>query len=259
MSCGTGQSHPPLNSEDLREFYCQSAVSLEMESHFKRKGVYARTAHQFLTFRDFINLKKSSVIEIGSNDAGWFKLCKIYRADSYSYFDSVRSGYIDRRGGRFLGFLDTKSLFAIESSSIDFVVSSHSLEHLLPEEVREIISGIRRVLKPQTGKLLIEVPLELDYFDELTLIPPHTLFFTAQGLIALLENVGFSVVGVHVVKGHKFGTYKADEALSVKRVLNFALMKLLLPERFFADSIVQLSARFYPPTHFDYLRILVQK
>ena len=194
VACGTGQASPACSSEELRDFYSGLFATASTKSGLFKKGLYARTAHQFLTFKDFINIKNSSVIEIGSHDTGWFTLCEMYRAKSYSYFDAISSSYIDNRGGRFLGFLNANSLSAVDPSSIDLVVASHSLEHLIPEEIRELLNSINRILKPQTGKLFIEIPLELEYFDSPTLMPPHTLFFTQNGLINLLENFGYDLV-----------------------------------------------------------------
>jgi hypothetical protein len=258
-ACGTGQASPPFKSDELREFYSNLFSDASPTSRLMKRGVYSRTAHQYLTFKDFLNIKRSAVIEIGSNDTGWFKLCKLYGAKSYSYFDSVRSEHIDQRGGEFLGFLNSQTLSAVEACTVDLVVASHSVEHLIPEEIMELLVGLNRVLKPKTGKLYIEIPLELGYFDARTLTPPHTLFFTMDGLIKLLDVSGFNLIGSHVIYGHKYGTYKSAEESFFKRALNFLFMKILLPERIFPDSIVNLSSNFYPPSKFDYLRILVQK
>jgi hypothetical protein len=258
-NCGTGQASHPFNSEELRGFYNNLFSDASKSNRIKKRGVYSRTAHQYLTFKDFLNIKKSAVIEIGSNDTGWFKLCKIYRAKSYSYFDSVRSEYIDQRGGEFLGFLNSDTLSAIGTCTVDLVVASHSMEHLIPDEIVELLAGLNEVLKPKTGKLFIEIPLELDYYDPQTLIPPHTLFFTMDGLIKLLDRSGFDLIGCHAIYGHKFGTYKATEKSFSKRAFSYLLMKAFLPERVFPNSIVNLSGNFYPPSKFDYLRILVQK
>ena len=257
-SCGTGQIDPPCKSEDLREFYEQLFSANSPRSSMIKRGVYARTAHQFLTFKDFIDIKDMSVIEIGSNDAGWFKLCRLYRAEEYSYFDSIRSSYIDKRGGVFLGFLSSEKISEIKSESTDLIVASHSLEHLMPGEIRTLLLGMKSILKSQTGLIFIEIPIELDDFDMRTLTPPHTLFFTVQGLTGLLENVGFDILGMHLIKGHKFGRYKSLNRSFLRRLLSYLMMKYFLSEKVFPDAIVNLSSSFYPRSEFDYVRVLVQ-
>jgi len=258
-NCGTGQIAPPCTSDDLRSFYELLFSGDNQTTPKVKRGVYVRSAHQFLTFKDLIKLKGSSVIEIGSNVDGWFKLCKMYKAKKYSYFDSVKSKYIDKRRGEYLGFLNKKNVLDIEPESVDLVVTSHSLEHLLPEEVRGLLTGINKLLKKDVGLLFVEIPLEMEYPNPPAKVPPHTLFFTVTGLIGLIESHGFEVIGTHVEKCHKYGYYKNLEESYLKRAFHYVLMKYLLPEKLFPDLIVQLAHGFYPRSEFDFIRVLAKR
>ena len=258
-NCCTGQIVPPCKSDALRTFYEKLFAEDTQSTPKVKRGIYVRSAHQFLTFKDFINLKGMSVVEIGSNSDGWFKLCKIYKANKFFYFDSVKSEYIDKRKGKYLGFLTHENILDIEPSSIDLVISSHSLEHLLPEEVRDLLVGINISLKDDSGLLFIEIPLEMEFPNPPPKMPPHTLFFAENGLIELLESLGYEIIGKHVVRGHRYGIYKELDESFIIRGLKYVFMKYLLPERLLPDFVVQLSHSFYPRSEFDYLRILAKK
>jgi hypothetical protein len=171
----------------------------------------------------------------------------------------VSSERINSRGGSFLGFLNSDNINNIVDGSVDLFVSSHSLEHLIPEEIRVILSAIRNKLVPERGLLFIEIPLELEYPDSTTLIPPHTTFFTEIGLVNLLQGLRYEIVDLSVNKGHKYKIYKKDNRGILRRVIDAAFRDFFVLKRFFPSLTTWLYERVYPETKFDYMRVLCRR
>lgn len=86
------------------------------------------------------------------------------------------------------------TLEQLQPDSLDVIEASHSIEHLTGDSVESTVALLVRALKPG-GIMLVEVPqggisyLDLPYRHE-----PHTLFFTPEGLRALLSVPGTSIV-----------------------------------------------------------------
>lgn len=106
--------------------------------------------------------------------------------------------------------LETKS--SILSDSADAVVLAETIEHLTDEILDEVLSDIRRILRP-SGALFITTPNEEDLAAAEVCCPYcggafhpvlHVRRFTSDGLKRVLEMHGFSVSHV---KACSFGHY----------------------------------------------------
>lgn len=103
---------------------------------------------------------------------------------------------LDTASEKFLTYIGAKivSLEDIEPATLDLVVASHSIEHLLIEELDRTLAALRTALKPG-GLIYIEVPqaaltaLELPYRHE-----PHSIFFSPRGLDRTVQRAGFGIV-----------------------------------------------------------------
>lgn len=73
----------------------------------------------------------------------------------------------------------------IESEHYDVVCSFHTLEHIYPEDVHQVIKEMFRILKP-SGHVLLSIPYERNYPD-----PCHVAFYNEHSLKALFESIGF--------------------------------------------------------------------
>jgi len=263
--CNTGLVSDNVSSADLADFYKNLYLGHDASSRSIRDrlsnpiSIYSRSANQFISFFRSIDIQNKRVAEVGPNVVGWSKICKILQAQSYAYFDALRSKEIEKSGGEYLGFLDFKSLSAIESESYDMLILSHSLEHMLPKNVVEYVAQFRRILAPE-GILFVEIPLELSFHD-LRLIPPHTLYFTEEGLRSFLESNGFEICDYAISKRRHVGEVARTATSPVfSRLLKLASRYLfaMFPRQFALHAIFE-AAKGYPQPKFDYIRLIVKK
>ncbi len=102
----------------------------------------------------------------------------------------------DENSKKYLDFLGATrvDIRGLAPKSYDLVLSSHSLEHLHPDDLYPTLDYLRRSLKPG-GVFYVEVPGgALSRYRLVTKHEPHTLFFTPGSLVAILEKAGFEIV-----------------------------------------------------------------
>lgn len=98
----------------------------------------------------------------------------------------------------------------LAARTFDLIVMSHALEHV--HSPTRALARLHAVLKPQTGRLIVEVPnlesLLTYWFGELGLAfdtPRHLYFFDPRTLRRALETSGFEVVSLrHVARPVQF-------------------------------------------------------
>jgi SAM-dependent methyltransferase len=90
----------------------------------------------------------------------------------------------------------------VRDHSVDVVVTSHFIEHLLAPQLAGMVAAFKRVLKP-SGVLLTEVPQGSLMSHALTNTnhAPHTSFFSPESLERVFANAGFDVLFLDTMGG----------------------------------------------------------
>ena len=99
---------------------------------------------------------------------------------------------------------------AFAGDSFDLILMSHSLEHV--HSPTQALANLRPLLKPETGRLIIEVPnlesLLTYWFGELSLAfdtPRHLYMFSPDTLAQVLQKTGFDVLSMrHIARPFQF-------------------------------------------------------
>ena len=76
--------------------------------------------------------------------------------------------------------------------NVDLIWMSHSLEHILPEDLLKVLNSYHKALN-KGGKIFIEIPYDI---KSKSIKVPHTLFFEKQGLINLFEKLNFKIIAI---------------------------------------------------------------
>lgn len=124
----------------------------------------------------------------------------------------------DSKSAKYLEYLGAKRFSQVGEISqykYDGIVASHSIEHLVPEELTKVLGILLNSLK-ENGKLLIEVPhgghtyLHLDARQD-----PHTIFFTPEGICRAVEVAGGRVL-YHTTAAKTVAPLRADPIYTPK-------------------------------------------
>lgn len=73
----------------------------------------------------------------------------------------------------------------VDSDSYDTIMTFHTLEHIYPDDVKEVVQEMFRILKAG-GHVLISIPYKDNYGD-----PCHVAFYDENTLRVLFEDCGF--------------------------------------------------------------------
>ena len=128
------------------------------------------------------------VLDYGSGPGYFLKICgakELYAVDP------------DRNSEKYLYYINAKIIENDElpTDFFDVVVASHVVEHFDAKNAINIIRAILQSLK-KNGLLLVEVPqgghsyLYLAHPHH----APHTIFFTPEGILKLMENAGAEII-----------------------------------------------------------------
>ncbi|MDJ0826015.1 MAG: class I SAM-dependent methyltransferase [Rhodobacter sp.] len=166
------------------------------EDYFSDRGMqenasgFARAASQAKALKK-AGARLGRVLDYGSGPGYFLKVAAPETAfaiepdpDSAKYLDYLGATRLDED--------------ALDEMQFDAIVASHVIEHFTETDVVRRVGRMVAALAPD-GRLLIEVPqgghsrLHLTARDD-----PHTLFFTAAGLRALVERAGGQVVACFV-------------------------------------------------------------
>ena len=194
-TCKTIFINPSPSLEELDAFYDNLHKKINHDIAIARRfpELQSRYLSQVLYLKNFVRFENiNAILEIGSNITGLLPAFSYFKKDvKYFYFDQVDSEIIERYGGTRLGkFADNKSLNQdVKKGSIDLVHMSHSLEHVSPDQINGLIKTIHDLLVPG-GYFFAEVPFQLEDKD---FVPPHTVFFSSEGIVSLMERNRFTV------------------------------------------------------------------
>jgi hypothetical protein len=227
---------------------------------------------QVLYLRNLLDIPQHlEVLEIGSNITSVLPaLSLLSKKIDFYYFDQVDSPIIKKFGGQRIGsFARPESISKkFKENSLDLIHMSHTLEHINPSSLQNMLEKCVRTLKVG-GYIFIEVPfqLELENFH-----PPHTLFFSKKGLAFLFKNIGLNIIDLQLNNSSK----KKNDSIKIdkeyqslfNRSLNylktriiklFLIIFLKVPSvlNFIIEHKILSELDFYD--HKPYLRLVGQK
>jgi hypothetical protein len=230
--CGGGFVHPAMTDAGISAFYAAVYTERQDSGSTERDRLHELTARflsQALYLKSFIDLRDGlRVLEFGPNVVSALPALSLFCTPDYRYFDQVESPIIASYGGRRLGAYASGAevLRQVGAGGLDLVYGSHSLEHVNPASLDELFAGLSAATA-RGGHMFFEVP------DDLAirlLWVPHTLFFTRESLVRLLERHGFEIV-----HAGRWGTANAaapsqyaPHSMAPKPTLKGALRRTLL-------------------------------
>lgn len=200
-ACGSFFTRDNISDKELSEFYgsLYRGTSAEPVDATGLYEFYPRFFSQALFLTTQINLQDGMrILEIGPNQVSALPAISLFCSPAYCYFEQYEFPVIKQYGGKWLGqyfsqeYIDKQA----REDKFDLVLMSHSLEHVNPSSLHDTIRSLHAVLE-NNGHLFIEVPDQINGAKP----PPHTLFFTIEGLIALLEGEGFRITGMQAIDG----------------------------------------------------------
>ena len=131
----------------------------------------------------------ASVLDFGSGP-GYFLFCS-KAAQKFAFEpDEASRKYLD-----WMGATSIPSMDDIKENQFHTIVASHSIEHLVAEELQSTLSKLIKALRPG-GRFLIEVPQGGHSYLHLAGArqDPHTLFFTPEALSRAVERAGGTIL-----------------------------------------------------------------
>ncbi len=276
-SCGSYFTKENISDNELNEFYSSlyQGTSVAAMDESGLYEFYPRFFSQALFLKTHVDLFDGiRILEIGPNQVSALPAISLFCKPTYCYFEQYEFPVIKHFGGKWLGHYFSQDYIDSQTKvdKFDLVVMSHSLEHVNPGNLHNTIKSLYAVLE-NNGHLFIEVPDQIIGDKP----PPHTLFFTIEGLRALLESEGFHVTGLQSIDGKASGqhalapskgeTVKISRSFLLRfilrsiglcskipfmvRLLRPALLRLVLK-----DKIKELGV---PYSHIPYLRMVAKK
>lgn len=193
--CGGAFLHQVVSEAELDSFYSAVYATRKVRKPAPVQELHelnARFLSQALYLKTFIQLRDGmQVLELGPNVVSALPALSLFCRPEYYYFDQVESPVIAHYGGQRLGSYGTGASIvgALGKERVDLVYASHSLEHVNPTGLDELLNGISAALKPG-GFFFFEVP---DDLSTRVVVFPHTLFFTYASIDRLLRRHGLVV------------------------------------------------------------------
>lgn len=106
--------------------------------------------------------------------------------------DHFSRKYLDHIGAR------VKPLDQFDDSCMSVIVASHSLEHLAPEDLDYVILQLKRILVPNRGLMLWEVPQgALSWLYIPHRHDPHSMFFSGEGIMRLADRHNLEIIDTY--------------------------------------------------------------
>ena len=274
-SCESCFVYPSIDNDELDNFYLtlykgypqKINIYHRLLPHFN--GRYFSQVHYLKNFIDMPHCMQ--VLEIGSNITSVLPALSLlsHKIDFY-YFDQVESPIIKKFGGKRVGsFAKPESISKkFRENSLDLIHMSHTLEHINPSGLQNMIKKCARTLK-ERGYIFIEVPFQLELKN---FYPPHTLFFSTKGLSTLFESIGFKIIDLQLNNTNKVmtGRKSADKKNLVPRIRKFNYLKTRIFKLFLiiflkVPALVKFLLKFdylsevTSQDHRPFIRLLAQK
>jgi SAM-dependent methyltransferase len=131
------------------------------------------------------------VLELGAGYASWIKSLPVKNRHALDLNPDLRSVLDQQELRDIKSYVQSATdLKVFEDQSLDLVLASNLLEHLILDDAVKCAQEVFRVLKPGGRFCVIQPNFKLcprEYFDDYT----HRTIFTDVSLTDLLETVGF--------------------------------------------------------------------
>lgn len=134
-----------------------------------------------------------------------------YSPDSVEYINNRFSKRSLWKGAK----LAQSGKLPYQDNHFDVIVCIELIEHLLPEQRENVFSELRRILKPDTGRLFITAP-NSEILENSTVFCPecrtayhryqHMASFTAKTLSRLMQSLGYSTLFCNTTHFGRFQT-----------------------------------------------------
>ncbi|WP_456391326.1 class I SAM-dependent methyltransferase, partial [Profundibacter sp.] len=149
---------------------------------------FTRAKHQTALLKKH-GARFDTVLDFGSGPGYFLHVCKA--AQKFAFEPDQES----RKYLEYLGATQYTDLADLPKDRFDVITASHSIEHLVAEELHSTLRCLLAALKPQ-GRLLIEVPQGGHSYLHLkgARQDPHTLFFTPQALVKAAKHAGAKIL-----------------------------------------------------------------
>ena len=187
-----------MRDDDISTFYSSIYDARHVEGASGPQDLNelnARFLSQSLYLKSFVDLRDGMrVLELGPNVVSALPALSLFCRPRYFYFEQVDSEIISSYGGKRLGSYASGAEIVrrVGRGGLDLVYASHSLEHVNPAGLTELIEGVAAAIAPG-GHFFFEVPDDLSVN---MLLVPHTLFFTEASILHLLARREFEVVNL---------------------------------------------------------------
>jgi len=148
-----------------------------------------------------------------------------------------------------------------EENAFDLVICLETIEHIMPEHMSQWLSELRRMIKPETGRLLITTPNAENlvqnsiYCAECGAVAhryQHLSSFTRQSLARLLNQSGFQTILCDVTDFYRF-----QGPLFSKKFTHWSLADLYRWMRWQAAGLVDRVVPFSQPVGSRRLQLLL--
>jgi len=230
--CGLG--HVPDAAKLLATYYREDYAKTNRKDREVAPETYFSEAHRerspmmqryFRRARNQVTCLKrhggrfNRVLDFGSGPG--YLLHVSHAKEPHAFEPDVASAkYLDHIGAR-----QYETLGTVPQNHFDIIVASHSIEHLVGEELRKTLKHLLASLR-DGGLMLIEVPHGGHSYLHLkgARQDPHTLFFTPQALYEAVQYAGGEIIFADAVakpliprREHPIYTPKADGFFDVDR------------------------------------------
>ena len=156
-----------------------------------RTGLTRRFWSQIQYFVNHSTLFKNiKILEIGPNLYGMVPTIKVFQKKfKYFYYENLE---VQSDHDEIIRLGDYWNPFKDKLPKIDLIWMSHSLEHIIPNHLTQVIKSFYNSLS-KGGKIFIEIPNDI---ENKTFHIPHTIFFEVEGLIKLFKDNKFKIIAV---------------------------------------------------------------
>lgn len=264
-----------LTCEKCKISYCSNVDKVNLDNYYK--AIYENENHteinRFKEFNSrffsqvlfFINHAKLQndikVLEVGPSRLGILPSLKIFQKKiNYYYFDQIELNHNHEKMFKLGDYFDPQ---ISKLPSVDLIWMSHSLEHILPNDLLHVLNSYYKALN-QKGKIFIEIPYDI---KSKNFKVPHTLFFEKMGLVNLFEKLNFKVIALSEINDAPKSLYEEEiinntsAKSSNKTMINkiYLYLQKFLPDYFVKKYAFKNFVLNGPYTSKPIIRMIVEK
>ncbi len=234
--------------------YCENIIRENLDNYYKSIYNYgvndeeirfsefnSRFFSQVLFYINHVRINENiKVLEIGPSKQGILPTLKVFQKKiNYYYFDQKKIKYDHKNIFKLGDYFDP---LKSELPKVDLIWMSHSLEHIFPNDLHNVLSVYYKALH-KGGKIFIEIPNDV---ATKTFHVPHTLFFEKEGVIKLFEKFNFKIIAFSEINYYDKVNYiiKKNNKSEVNFTKNksFFVKFYLFIQKFLPDYLVKKFA-----------------